>query len=147
MEMSVKWNKAEHLFSFKQRWQKHHAEIAKHRSKANFFLWNWYVSLLRFCWKDLYKHLHQLECVIARELVWMFSISFASLAVSNSYFAKLHPRNYFFFWSLLSCFHTTCCASKYLGISHSSCVWVSWTYVWFFLLEAVSFMWAGYNLK
>lgn len=88
------------FFSLKQRWQKHHAELAEHRPKADFFLWNRYVSLLRFCWKDLYKHLHQMECVISRELVWMISIPFPSLAVSNSYFVKLHPKNFFFFWSL-----------------------------------------------
>lgn len=36
--MSVKWNKSRTpFFSLKQRWQKHHAEIAEHRSKADFF--------------------------------------------------------------------------------------------------------------
>lgn len=152
VDSSVKWHETEHIFFLK-------TEVAKASCRT---CWaqakSWLFPMEQICQLTevlLKKPVHTLtpngvllySSLISRELVWMISIPFPSLAVSNSYFVKLHSQNFFFFWSLLSCFHTTCCASKCLGMSHSSCVWVSWMCIWFFLLEAVSFLWAGYNLQ
>lgn len=118
------------MLSLKHRWQKHHSELAQHKPKAYFVLWNGYFSLSRLRWKRMYRHLHQLEYVIAMESVWMISVPVVSLAVSNSYFTNPYLK-------IVSSFSPYFLAStlpvvlvSFLGMSYSSwCVSKQNTYM------------------